>query len=240
MDEGALAVINIHPQTFYKEESGISQRDLIGLMAVGIAHEIRNPLTVIKGYLQLQEKKAACCTDESLAIILQELGKIEEFVRVIISLAHNKASSKSPQNLNDILQKVYPSIQQAAARNGIAAELVLGKRLPLVNLNAAEIEQLIMHLAGNGIEAMGTGGRLTLGAVQGKQGVLLYVQDEGRGIPPAQKRKIFAPFFTTKAANAGLGLAVSLSIVERHQGRIQVMSAPGAGSIFKIRFPVVK
>ncbi|QDR82240.1 Sporulation kinase A [Sporomusa termitida] len=231
-------MINIYPRANDREAARISRRDLIGLMAVGVAHGIRNPLTVIKGYLQLQDKRAVCCSGESLAIILQELGKIEDFISDIILLAHNKTSKKSPQNLNDIVKKVYPAIQQAAAPNGIAAELVLAERLPLVNLDTAEIEQLIMHLAGNGIEAMGAGGRLTLGTAHEQQEVILYVQDEGRGIPREQKSKIFAPFFTTKATNTGLGLAVSLSILERHQGRITVLSAPGAGSIFKIRFPV--
>lgn len=230
----------IYPQADDWEAAGVARREVIGRMAVGIAHEIRNPLTVVKGYLQLQEKRAVCCPDETLAIIRQELGRIEELVTVIISLAPNKTSIKSPQNLNDLVKKAYPAIQQAAAQNGMTAELALGEQLPLVNLDAAEIEQLLMHLAGNGLEAMGTSGRLTLGTVLDKQGVRLYVQDEGQGIPPEQVRRIFDPFFTTKKTHTGLGLAVSLSIVERHQGRIDVKPAPGTGSIFTILFPVVK
>ncbi|HWR42360.1 two-component system sensor histidine kinase NtrB [Sporomusa sp.] len=230
----------MYPRANDIEAARISRRDLIGRIAIGVAHEIRNPLTVIKGYLQLQGKKSAYCTGESLDIILQELHKIEELVTDIISLAHNKVSKKTPENLNRILEKVYPDVRRAAARNGIVAELRLSDNLPLLNLNAEEIEQLIMNLAYNGIEAMRTSGRLTLGAVRESNGVILYVQDEGRGIPPEQIEQIFDPFYTTKANNTGLGLAVSLSIVERHQGEIEIISTIGAGSVFKILFPVVE
>ncbi|HWR05970.1 two-component system sensor histidine kinase NtrB [Sporomusa sp.] len=228
----------MYPKANDVEAARISRRDLIGRIAIGVAHEIRNPLTVIKGYLQLQEKKSAYCSGDSLAIILQELHKIETFVTDIISLARNKSSQKSPENISHILEKVYPAIQQAAARSGIVTELLVSEDVPLVNLNAEEIEQLIMNLAYNGIEAMRKNGRLTLGAVPEANGIILYVQDEGRGIPPEQIEQIFDPFYTTKPANTGLGLALSLSIVERHQGQIEIISTIGAGSIFKIWFPV--
>lgn len=217
-----------------------SRRELIGRMAIGIAHEIRNPLTVIKGYLQLQEKKSAYCTGDSLHIIYQELHRIETVITSIISLAQNKAIKRAPENLNRILENIYPVVKRAAARNGIVTELLLAEHLPMLDLNAAEIEELVLHLAYNGIEAMQPKGRLTIGAVQKSGKVILYVKDEGNGILPEQREQIFEPFYTTKSGNTGLGLAVSLSIIERHQGKIEIVSGMGVGSVFKVIFPVLQ
>ncbi len=215
-----------------------SRRALISQIAIGVAHEIRNPLTVIKGYLQLQEKKSVHGTDESLGIIFEELHQIELLVTNIISLAQNKAIKKRPENLNNILERIYPAVQRAAGQNGIITELRLGSNLPMLDLHAQEIEQMVLNLTRNGIEAMRANGRLTIGTVRKSGRVILYVQDEGGGIPPEQRKQIFDPFYTTKVGNTGLGLAISLSIVERHQGEMEVVSTLGVGSIFKTLFPI--
>ncbi|WP_371363496.1 Sporulation kinase E [Sporomusa rhizae] len=220
------------------ESAKTLRRNIIGCMAVGVAHEIRNPLTVIKGYLQLQEKKSACCTSETLGIVFQELRRIETLITNIISLAQNKAISKAPENLNRLLERVYPDVQSAADDSDILTELQLDENLPMLELNAEEIEQLVLHLARNGIEAMQANGRLTIGTIYKASWVVLYVQDEGSGIAPEQLEKIFDPFYTTKETNTGLGLAVSLSIVERHQGKIEIASNVGMGSVVQILLPV--
>lgn len=217
-----------------------SRRALIGRMAIGVAHEIRNPLTVIKGYLQLQGKKSTCCNEESLDIIFQELHQIELLVTNIISLAQNKTMKKSPEELNRILERIYPAVQCEAVKYGIMTELRLADNLPMLNLHAEEIEQLVLNLARNGIEAMQASGRLRIGTVCKSGNVILYVQDEGNGIPTAQRAEIFDPFYSTKAGQAGLGLAISLNIVERHGGEIEVESTLGVGSVFKVLFPIVK
>ncbi len=230
----------IWPKASEDESAKSSRRELIGRMAIGVAHEIRNPLTVIKGYLQLQEKKSTYCNGDSLRIIYQEIHQIETVITSMLSLAQNKAINRMPENLNHILAHLYPAVQQAAARNGIITELLLPEHLPRLALDAAEIGELVLHLAYNGIEAMQPEGRLTIGAEQTAGTVTLYVQDEGSGIPPEQRERIFEPFYTTKSGNTGLGLAISLSIVERHQGKIEIVSGVGAGSVFKVMFPVLE
>jgi signal transduction histidine kinase len=233
-------VDNVCYKTTDDEIASVSRRDLIDRIAIGLAHEIRNPLTVVKGYLQLQAKKSGA-SNESLEIVFQELLRIENLVSNIVALAHSKVSRKNPEDLSRIVKKVYPAIQNAALKKGIATELKLADNLPLLDLHAGEIEELILQLASNGIEAMTASGKLTLGIEERKPGnVILYVKDRGCGIPSGQIEQIFDPFFTTKAGNTGLGLAVGLSIVERHQGRIEVVSALGKGSTFKILFPVAR
>lgn len=212
------------------------RRELIGRMAVGVAHEIRNPLTVIKGYLQLREKKSAGFKGESLDIIFEELQKIEVLITNIISLAQNKAIKKKPENINDILARIYPAIQCAAAKNGMMTELLLENNLPALNMSSEEIEQMVFHLVWNGIEAMPVGGTLRIGSGYHSGRVSLYVQDEGGGIPFKEQEQIFDPFYSTKPGHKGLGLAICLSIAERHQGEIDVVSNNNAGSIFTILF----
>ena len=203
-----------------------------------MAHEIRNPLTVIKGYLQLRQKKSAYCAGESLGIVFQELQRIEVLISNIISLAQNKAIKKKPENINHILEGMYPTIQRAVADNGIMSELLLEDNLPMLNVNAAEIEQMVLNLVWNSIEAMPMGGTLRIGTCRQSGSVRLYVQDEGSGIPAEHQEQIFDPFYTTKSEHTGLGLAICLSIVERHQGEIEVRSSLGAGSRFTVLFPV--
>ncbi|WP_094604100.1 Signal transduction histidine-protein kinase AtoS [Sporomusa silvacetica DSM 10669] len=214
--------------------------DLVGRMAIGMAHEIRNPLTVIKGYLQLQEKRSTCCMGESLDIIFQELHQIEVLVTSIISLANNNAIKRKPEDLNQIIEGIYPAVRRVAVKRGIMTELRLADNLPMMDLNAEEIEQMVLNLAQNGIEAMQASGSLRIGTVCKAGRIILYVQDEGRGISPEQREEIFDPFYSTKASNAGLGLAISLSIAERHQGEIEVASTVGVGSVFKVLFPIGK
>lgn len=230
---------NICYKTTADEVSSVARRNLLDRIAIGVAHEIRNPLTVVKGYLQLQAKKSGD-GNESLEIVFQELLRIENLVSNIVALAHSKVSKKNPEDLSGILKKVYPVIQNAALKNGIVTELKLADNLPLLDLHAGEVEELILQLASNGIEAMTASGKLTLGIERKPGSVILYVKDKGCGIPAGQIKQIFDPFFTTKAGNTGLGLAMGLSIVERHQGRIEVISALGKGSTFKILFPVAQ
>lgn len=215
----------------------LDHQDIIGWIAAGLAHEIRNPLTVIKGYLQLQDKSAAYRTDEARSIIVQEVNRIEEVIDRVVLLAKNKISDKSPSSLNDIVANIYPSIQQAAAKAGITTELVLDDSLPILQLNTKEIEELVLQLAYNGIEAMQNNGKLSIKTACQDGQAILAVQDQGCGVCPDDGDQIFAPFYTTKAGNAGLGLAISLSIVDRHRGEIEFVSNIGAGSLFKVFFP---
>ncbi len=217
-----------------------SRLDLIDQIAMGVAHEIRNPLTVIKGYLQFMDNKSPFFRPGSLGIIFQELGRIEAFLNDFISLARSKAIQKTPQNLNHILAQFYPALQSYAAWFGMTAELLLGDNLPTVNVNAEEMKQLVMHLVQNAIEAMSPQGRLSIGTVQEYGRVVLYVRDEGSGIPQGQLEKIFDPFYTTKTNSRGLGLAIGRSIVNRHQGRIEIDSQVGRGTMIKILLPAVR
>jgi two-component system, sporulation sensor kinase E len=214
--------------------------DAIEQIAASLAHGIRNPLTVIKGYLQFCQSNPSYCTRESFNLMMQEVECIEELINSLISLARNKAIEKSPQDLNQILIKLFPVIQAEAIQHGITAELCLSDILPVLEANREELRQLIVNLTRNGLEAMSGSGRLTIGTGSEAGKVVLSVQDEGSGISPEQIKKIFDPFYTTKVGNVGLGLAIGLSIVERHQGNIQIASNIGEGTTVRVVFPILE
>jgi two-component system, sporulation sensor kinase E len=226
----------VHVQT---QTADYSRLDLIDQIAIGVAHEIRNPLTVIKGYLQLMDNKPPFFRPESRGIIFQELSRIEVFLSGFISLARSKAIKKVPQDLNYILEQLYPAIQAYAGWLDMGTELLLRDNLPILAVDAEEIKELVIHLVRNAIEAMLPQGRLTIGTIQESGSVVLYVSDEGSGIPQGQLEKIFDPFYTTKSNRTGLGLAIGRSIVDRHQGRIEIDSQVGVGTTVRILFPVV-
>lgn len=216
------------------------RQELIGQIAIGVAHEIRNPLTVIKGYLQLLEHKPVSRLPETLVVILREVDRIEALLADFISVARNKAIVKKPENLNQILEEYYPVMAAYAACHSIAVELRLGKNIPLLDLSRTEIQQLVMHLVRNGVEATPAPGRLTVGTVHEAGMVVLHIQDEGIGIPAEHLERIFDPFYTTKAGSTGLGLAIALGIAQRHQGKIEILSQVNAGTTFRILFPIAK
>lgn len=217
-----------------------SRMDVIEQIAVGLAHGIRNPLTVIKGYVQFCQSKPSCCTGDAFELIMEEVKCIEELVSSLISLARNKAIEKTPQNLNQIITKLFPVIQAEAIRHGVIVELFLSDALPTLNASGDEMRQLIMQLARNGVEAMPGSGKLIIGTGSEAGKVVLYIQDEGGGISLENIDKIFDPFYTTKDGNSGLGLAIGLSIVERHQGHIQIASNIGGGTTVRVAFPVLE
>ena len=218
-------------------EGQLARQELIGQIAVGIAHEIRNPLTVVKGYMQLLNKypDLPC---RSLDAVFAELEHIETVVTNMVLLARNKAIEKTPQDINVILRSLFPLIREEVVAKGSFVELILAENIPQANLSTEEVRRLVLILVHNALEAMPDSGKLTIKTCCQKDEIILLVQDEGGGIPVDKLNKIFDPFFTTKDGKTGLGLAISSSIVERHGGRIEVKSTVGEGSVFRVILPV--
>jgi len=121
---------------------------------------------------------------------------------------------------------------------GQTIELILDEKVPELSLNAKEIKQLVLNLSRNGMEAMEEKGQLTIETRLNDSFVELIIKDTGMGIAKSRQERLFEPFFTTKAKGTGLGLALCLSIVERHHGKISVESEEGKGTAFTIQFPV--
>lgn len=220
-----------------KEMARLDRLNLIGQMAAGIGHEIRNPMTVVKGYLQLMGAKPKFEAEHSsIATMIGEIDRANSIITEFLSLVWNKPSEKRSQNLNGILRNLYPLLEADSFTQDKHLILTM-QETPDILLDSKEISQLVLNLCRNGLEAMQNRGALTLSTYVEQDKVVLSVQDEGSGIAKEHLDKLGTPFFTTKDTGTGLGLASCYSIAERHNARVSVESSP-SGTTFRIYFPL--
>ncbi|RRJ63784.1 PAS domain-containing protein [Paenibacillus oralis] len=236
---GAVAIVQdiTELEKLRMERGHVERLSLVGQMAAGITHELRNPMAVVRGFLQLMREKSPSNLDHYYRIVLEELDRANGIINDFLSLAQNRPVENEQYNLHDIIMELTPLLWADANLRGQTIEVKLDEQVPVLLLNVKEIKQLILNLARNGMEAMDGKGQLTLETRLGDSGVELLVADTGPGIPAGQREKLFEPFYTTKEKGTGLGLALCLSIVERHQGKISVRSEEGEGTVFTVFFP---
>lgn len=220
-----------------QEISRLDRLNLIGQMAAGIGHEIRNPLTVIRGFLQmLLAKEKGPEHKRYYSLMITELDRCNTIITEFLSLAKNKPADLELNNLNNILNILYPLISADALNSNKNITFDLKKTRDLF-INEKEIRQLILNLVRNGLEAMPSGGNLTIKTYQKNGEIILSVEDQGEEIKPEILEKLGTPFFTTKAEGTGLGLAVCHSIAARHNALINVKTS-STGTIFSVHFRV--
>lgn len=218
-----------------KEIAHLDRLHLIGEMAAGIGHEIRNPMTTVRGFLQMLENKDECAKyKEYYALMIEELDRANSIISEFLSLAKNKAVNLKAQNLNSIIEALSPLIIADAMVHDKFVKVELGN-IPDILQDEKEIRQLILNLVRNGLEAMSPGGNLTIRTLTDDEDVVLSVQDQGKGIDPEVLEKIGTPFFTTKEQGTGLGLAVCYSIAARHNATIKVETG-SMGTTFLVGF----
>lgn len=217
----------------------LERLNLVGQLAAGIAHEIRNPMTVVKGYLQLLESKPEVkpyCT--MVKTMISELDRANSIISEFLSLARNRPTEQQNQNLNVILRYLFPLLEADTFFQNKQIVFEAGET-PDLPLNFNEICQLVLNLCRNGLESMQEGQTLTIRTYVEDENVVLSVEDEGCGIAPENLDKLGIRFFTTKENGTGIGLTTCYSIAERHQAKIHVESSPN-GTIFLVRFPLIQ
>lgn len=219
------------------EIARLDRLNLVGEMAAGIGHEVRNPMTTVRGFLQLYRKKDSFIEyKENFDLMIDELDRANSIITEFLSLAKNKVVNFTVQNLNTILTNLFPLIQADAIQLDKYINLQLSE-IPELPLDEKEIRQLTLNLVRNGLEAMSSGGNLTISThAEGKE-LVLSVQDQGKGIAPDILEKIGTPFFTTKESGTGLGLAVCYGIAARHNAVINIKTSP-EGTIFLVSFKI--
>lgn len=213
----------------------LERLNVIGEMAAGIAHEVRNPMTSARGFLQLLEEKAECRPFRSyFELIISEIDRANGIITEFLALARNRPVNKKPINLNLVIETILPLIKADGVTRDKYVQTDLGN-IPEVTVDDKEIRQLILNLARNGLEAMDAGGVLTISTRLDGDEVVLTVHDQGRGISPEVLDRLGTPFVTTKEGGTGLGLAVCHSIARRHNAEITVDTG-SEGTTFSIRF----
>jgi signal transduction histidine kinase len=224
-------------ETLKLELSHVERLGVIGQMAAGITHEIRNPMAVVRGFLQLMREKSSDNLDHYYRIVLDELDRANSIINDFLALAQNKTEQKEESRLHDIIHELTPLLWADANLRGQSIEVDLDYKVPVLMLNPKEIKQLILNLCRNAMEAMEDKGQLTIVTHVVANGVELHVSDTGPGISPEEQIKLFQPFYTTKTKGTGLGLALCQSILEKHGGKISVKSELGVGTTFIVLLP---
>ncbi len=219
-----------------KEMARLDRLNLIGEMAAGIAHEIRNPMTTVRGFLQYAKKGKSTLSHSNLDLMVAELDRANSIITEFLSLAKNKNTDKRLQSLGVTLENLLPLIQAEAILCGKSVIPIINP-LPDFYFDEKEIRQMVLNLAINGLEAMQAGGILKISAYQEDGDILLAVEDQGSGIDPKIIDRLGTPFFTTKDSGTGLGLAVCYSIAARHRAAIDIKSGEW-GSVIYVRFKV--
>ncbi len=221
---------------------------VLGEMAAGLAHEIRNPLGAIKGAAQLLAPMPAgpelpSETREFLSIIVEEVNRLNNVVSQFLDYARPFRGELVPLELNEVLRRTATLL---GTDSKIELQLALDEGLPRVRADGEQLRQVFLNLAINAIEAMPEGGKLIISSSLRKTRrsrepvqplVEVRFRDSGAGIPPGEIKNLFIPFFTTKEKGTGLGLPISQRIIEHHGGTIEVRSRVGIGSTFTVVLP---
>ena len=228
----------IEIKKYQSELSRLDNLNIIGQMAASIAHEIRNPITSIKGFLQIFKNQDMYSKDKELMdLMIEELDRVNDIITDYLSITRDKNINLKLQCLNDNIRKILPLLNADALKNDILIKTELQDAKKIM-IDESGIRQLLLNLARNGIDAMSDGGTLTIQTFEDGNGVNLVIEDTGCGMPVEVLEKIGTPFFTTKENGTGLGLAVCKNVAERHNARIEIKTS-SEGTAFSVIFPVV-
>lgn len=218
-----------------REIMRLERLNIVGEMAAGIAHEVRNPLTTIRGYLQLfSRKKDFVQYEEQLTIMIEEIDRADTIINDFLSLTKNQDIQLSRGNLNNVINALFPLLEATIIGRDHKLSLVLGQ-LPDILYNEGNIRQLILNLVHNGLDAMTKSGLIIIETYRKGNQVILAVQDTGPGLPQEILEKLGTPFMTTKDKGTGLGLAICFRIAKSHKAQIAVDTGK-SGTSFYITF----
>jgi two-component system sensor histidine kinase HydH len=212
----------------------------LGGLAAGVAHEIRNPLSSIKGLATFFAKKFAEGTEDRQAagVMVREVDRLNRVISELLEFARPSELDLKPTDLNELLEHSVRLVRQDAKTKNIDINLSKGENLPLALLDPDRFSQCLLNLYLNAIQAMNEGGILSVRSLPGKnENIVVEIEDSGKGMGQEEFNKIFDPYFTTKSTGTGLGLAIVHKIIEAHQGSIKVRSKSGEGTIFTIFIP---
>ncbi|NLA41696.1 MAG: hypothetical protein GX874_09855 [Smithella sp.] len=214
----------------------------IASLAAGVAHEIRNPLSSIKGFaVYFKKRLAGNPEDEETAdIMIAETARLNRVISQLIEFARPPALKRETADLEDLVRQTARLVQAEAEQNAVAVEIQAGKGLSPAEVDPDKVRQALLNIFLNALQAMRGGGRLSVALKRREESVEIEVSDTGEGIRRENLSRIYDPYFTSKPSGTGLGLAVAQKIMDAHGGAIQVESREGAGTRVTLRFPLVE
>ena len=256
--EAAVAVIR-DVSRLHQLESEVRRGETLaaaGQIAVGLAHEIRNPLGAIRGAVQLMRRELGddARLGEYTDVLLKEVDRVNRILEMLLDIGRPVTLRPVPLNVHQLLERVALLSEEMASRRRVQIVRRYDPSLPPILADEDRILQVFHNLVRNAIEAMADGGRLTLvtrpsmnplftkvDLGHGQRSMAeIQVIDEGQGIPEATRARLFTPFFTTKDKGLGLGLALCHRIIEEHHGGIHITSEPSRGTAVSCFLPIAR
>ncbi|PYZ92958.1 two-component sensor histidine kinase [Salipaludibacillus keqinensis] len=209
----------------------------VGELSAGAAHEIRNPLAVIDGFLSLMNQSLSSGEREQyrVPLLLKELERINSIIEEMLMLTKPSAPNMKKVYLEDILQDILPLIKQSAGNEEIQFHIQL-QPSPLY-IDPAQMKQVLHNLVRNSVEAMDGSGEISITSEILDNKYQIFLQDTGPGIPENIKREIFDPFLTSKDSGTGLGLTIAQRILNNHEGKLELLSSSESGTCFLLELP---
>jgi signal transduction histidine kinase len=241
-----LAETNRRLEQVQEEARRAERLAALGQLSAGLAHEIRNPLGVIKGSAEMLNKKLQTTdpvTSELAGYISSEVNRLNTIVSRFLDFARPHELDLHPQEIPGLVDRALKAVRDRWPEAQVQVERHYAENLPLVPVDGDLCEQVFTNLFLNAYEAMGSKGgklqvRIAVAHSDGRPGVEVEVEDSGPGVAPELRGQIFNPFFTTKTSGVGLGLSIVSKIVDDHRGRIRLASKPGKGACFRVFLPV--
>ncbi|WP_257391798.1 PAS domain-containing sensor histidine kinase [Mesobacillus jeotgali] len=215
--------------------------NILGELAAGIAHEIRNPMTALKGFIQLLENSTGDAYSLYFQVIKSELQRIDSIINEFLILAKPQAIKYVEEDIPKIMKETVDLLTAQAVLHDVQFRTVYQNDLPQLLCEPNQLKKVFINIIKNAIEVMPKGGfvYVTVSMAPGNR-IHISIKDEGEGIPPDKIKKLGEPFYTTKERGTGLGLMVSFKIVEEHGGTIEVESEVGLGTNFHIYLPTTE
>jgi signal transduction histidine kinase len=253
----AVARIRVESESRSRAEEQLRHADRLtsaGTLASGMAHELGTPINVIEGYAQLiiEDAESGARTRESAGIVVQQCRRMTQIIQQLLKFTRRGGSSKATADARDVLAETLRLVNPMVRRLGVETDLAAASEPTLVGIGSNQLQQVLTNLLINGLQAMQTGGRLSVALARRRAAhprggqpppnsdyVSIRVEDTGVGMDDETLQRVFEPFFTTKdvGEGSGLGLSVAYGIIEDHGGWIDVQSKPGSGSSFTVYLP---
>jgi signal transduction histidine kinase len=227
-------------ETTYRELARRERMAEIGNFSMMIAHELKNPLGIIKGSVDIIAKEGVKSKVRKTMIeyIQDEVRRLNRLVEDFLSFARPKPAYKSMLNINQVVNKIVAMVPlQEFNEKEIALQVHLAADVREVNVDEHQLYQALLNVFTNAVQAIPGRGEITISTANQKGGVVIAVSDSGVGISDEEKGKVLEPFFTKKQQGMGLGLAVVKKIMDNHNGEIRITDRPGGGAVFSLWLP---
>ena len=243
---GRLVLLDEITQRVRLEDQMVQTEKLtsLGLLAAGVAHEVNTPLAVISNYIQMLAKQIPADDPRQKTIerIVKQTFRASEIVNNLLNFSRTGGSQPSEVDVNAVLEETLTLVQHPLKTAQVSVVRNYAKRLPLILGSHTRLQQVFLNLLLNARDAMPSGGMVEIRTMANNGSVEIEITDNGAGIPAENLNRIFDPFFTTKASGrgTGLGLSVSYGIIKEHAGKVDVRSAPGSGTSFRLAFPAAR